>query len=173
MFQLDVLRAVAVLLVIEAHFPHFTDSIPQPLGFIGMMLRRNGSVGVPLFFVLSRYLISWLLFREYMKYRRINYPRFFVRRGPKIYPAFYVLIAATVAMSFWNGNGIEAKSLLSEALCIQNYGWPMWPHTWALAIEEHCYLMLPLLLIFLARRGNYGENPFERLPVIFTCIALT
>src|SRR5437867_325406 len=136
MLQLDVLRAIAVLLVIGAHFPHFPETLPQPIVFVGTMFRRNGWIGVPLFFVLSGFLISGLLFREYMKYRHIDYPRFFVRRGLKIYPAFYVLIAVSVAIALWNGKGVEGKPLLSEVVFIQNYCWPsMWPHTWSLAIE--------------------------------------
>ena len=50
---------------------------------------RVGWTGVDLFFVLSGFLISGLLFSEYKKRHAIDFKRFFIRRGLKIYPAFY------------------------------------------------------------------------------------
>ena len=60
------------------------------------MVVRTGWVGVDLFFVLSGFLISGLLFQEYARHRRIDLRRFFLRRGLKIYPAFYVMLFVTL-----------------------------------------------------------------------------
>jgi peptidoglycan/LPS O-acetylase OafA/YrhL len=51
---------------------------------------HHGWIGVDLFFVLSGFLISGLLFNEYKARSSISFKRFFIRRGLKIYPAFYL-----------------------------------------------------------------------------------
>ncbi len=58
-----------------------------------------GWIGVDLFFVLSGFLVSGLLFQEYQATRRIQPGRFLLRRGLKIYPQFYFFIAATLAIA--------------------------------------------------------------------------
>jgi peptidoglycan/LPS O-acetylase OafA/YrhL len=52
------------------------------------------------FFVLSGFLISGLLFAEYKKSASINFKRFLIRRGLKIYPSFYLLVAMVMGYSF-------------------------------------------------------------------------
>jgi peptidoglycan/LPS O-acetylase OafA/YrhL len=98
--QLDILRAIAVLLVLGRH------------EHANALWRRCGWVGVDLFFVLSGFLISGLLFSEYKKRGRLDLPRFYIRRGLKIYPSFYVLILATflVSMHFGRMNGFRKSS---------------------------------------------------------------
>src|ERR1700683_1541313 len=86
--RLDVLRCVAVLLVMFRH----SD--------VSDFLRRVGWIGVDLFFVLSGFLISGLLFSEYKKRHAISLKRFFIRRGLKIYPAFYVFLLLTGVMGY-------------------------------------------------------------------------
>src|SRR5580692_5435255 len=81
--RLDVLRCVAVVTVLLHH------------GYISRFFTRLGWVGVDLFFVLSGFLISGLLFSEYKKRQSISFRRFFIRRGLKIYPAFYAFLLLT------------------------------------------------------------------------------
>jgi len=63
-------------------------------------LTLGGQVGVDLFFVLSGFLISGLLFGEYKQRQAINFWRFFVRRSLKIRPSYYVLVLITTAYHF-------------------------------------------------------------------------
>lgn len=87
---IDVLRAFAVLLVFCRH----TEGT--------LLLSRFGWAGVDLFFVLRGYLVSGLLFREYQQTQTIRAGRFLVRRGFKIYPQFYLFLAAGCAAKlFW------------------------------------------------------------------------
>ena len=83
--RLDILRCVAILMVIA----HHSNSFP--------ILTKVGWVGVDLFFVLSGFLISGLLYSEFKKRQTISVGRFFIRRGLKIYPAFYILLLLTLA----------------------------------------------------------------------------
>ena len=172
--SLDVLRAVAVLLVLGRHVA------PTPIDQ-GLVLHRvtglwnqGGWVGVDLFFVLSGFLISGLLFREWRNFGEISPSRFYIRRGLKIYPAFFVFLAATgVAMSFL-GERPSVRQILGEVLFLQNYVGRVWLHTWSLAVEEHFYLILPLLLLLLSKRnGNDGcIDPFRPLPMLVAILAV-
>src|SRR5277367_5590669 len=160
--RLDVLRCVAILLVIGHHaqtFPVWT---------------RTGWVGVDLFFVLSGFLISGLLYSEYKKRQNISVGRFFIRRGLKIYPAFYFFLLATLAAQLLLFKGsVPLRPYLYEMLFIQNYHFGIWLHTWSLAVEEHFYIALALLLVVFARLSPARANPFRAIPWIFVFVAFT
>jgi peptidoglycan/LPS O-acetylase OafA/YrhL len=147
---IDALRGVAVLLVLCRHYSPM-------MGF--------GWCGVDLFFVISGFLISGLLFTDYKKTGAVHVKRFWIRRGFKIYPSFYALILATVAMFLIRAHTVPS-AILGDIFFVQNYAPKVWDHGWSLAIEEHFYLALPLLLILLAWIGKGKGNPFRAIPVI-------
>jgi peptidoglycan/LPS O-acetylase OafA/YrhL len=154
--RLDILRFVAVALVLSWH-----TQFPS-------LIWSRGWTGVDLFFVLSGFLISGLLYTEYKSTSSINFKRFFVRRGLKIYPAFYVLIAVTgIACAIgWTGIPSGARNYLREVVFLQNYGPGLWDHTWSLAVEEHFYIGLALLLMLMVKLSPRVANPFRKIPVI-------
>src|SRR5271168_36950 len=88
--QLDVLRGVAILLVLGRHLDSVPTDAPGAIQSAFDLWMRAGWIGVDLFFVLSGFLVSGLLFREYARYGDVRAGRFLLRRGLKIYPAFYV-----------------------------------------------------------------------------------
>jgi peptidoglycan/LPS O-acetylase OafA/YrhL len=147
---LDVLRAVAVILVFSAH-----SGILPILSHIGWM-------GVDLFFVLSGFLVSGLLFREYRESQQVRAGRFLARRGFKIYPQFYALTAVTITVAAWRGIPVSWRVIAADVTFLQSYLPGFWGHTWSLAVEEHFYLLLAVVIGLLAKRG--GENPFRALP---------
>ncbi|SPF42732.1 putative acyltransferase [Candidatus Sulfopaludibacter sp. SbA4] len=148
--QLDALRAVAVLLVLGCHVTW------HPLWV------RCGWTGVDLFFVLSGFLIAGLLFREYKSHNRIHLCRFIERRALKIYPAYYVLLIATVAYELLRGGRLLWSTIWPDLLFVQNYRIGMWPHLWSLGTEEQFYLLLPFALVLLTLRKQAA--PFECIP---------
>lgn len=168
--ELDVLRTVAVLLVVGHHWAQF---VARDTSFITRLMWKMGWVGVDLFFVLSGFLVSGLLFREYSKYGKVNVVRFFVRRGFRIYPSFYVMIAIMFAVQHWHDDHIGAfwKPLLAEITFVQNYFRGLWNHTWSLAIEEHFYLLLGLSFAFFTRK-KLVKGGIRRavLPVALVCL---
>lgn len=170
---LDVLRALAVALVIVRHQP--LPTYFPALGFKYLYpLQRGGWTGVDLFFVLSGFLISGLLFREHRRYGSIHLGRFFVRRGLKIYPAFYLFLAATLPLQLhWNIHTADVmRGFWHETLFIQNYTNGLWEHTWTLAVEEHFYIALPVFLLILTLIFRKRENPFRVVPIVFGILAL-
>ena len=121
-----------------------------------------------LFFVLSGFLISGILFRQYQRTGQIRLGEFLVRRGFKIYPQFWAMIAVSV----WFGKHSDAipeitwSNVLVELLFVQNYFKGIWSHTWSLGVEEHCYLALAVLLAGWARWGGKSAQPFRGLTTV-------
>jgi peptidoglycan/LPS O-acetylase OafA/YrhL len=163
---LDVLRCLAILLILGFHLPYY-----RVWGYVGW-------VGVDLFFVLSGFLISSLLFREFQATGKIAFRRFVLRRGFKIWPSFYILLAVT-SLLLAGQHPFPLGGVLANALFLQNYFFEHSPwhvglmgHAWSLAVEEHFYLVLPLLLIGLARSKRSSPDPFSAIPYLFLAIGL-
>ncbi len=170
---IDVLRAVAVILVMIRHlapYPGGGSLVPNTVRVVTNIVSRGGWIGVDLFFVLSGFLVSGLLFREYQKSGAIHGARFLIRRAFKIYPAFWVLIALTPALPWLLNYPITARRLLAELLFVQNYTNGVWGHTWSLAVEEHFYLLLVLACTLMVHEG--GHNPFRIIPRAFPFFAV-
>jgi peptidoglycan/LPS O-acetylase OafA/YrhL len=154
---LDVLRGIAILMVLFCHY----FLVVEPQAAWGNTLGR----GVDLFFVLSGFLISGLLFKEFKSSGYIDLKRFWIRRGFKIYPAFYLFTFTTIA--FWMAVFHKfPKPIIADLLFVQSYKPNIWIYTWSLAVEEHFYIILPLLLFLLLRIGKGKSNPFRIVPFI-------
>ena len=159
--RLDILRCIAVLSVMILH------------GNIWPFFGNIGWLGVDLFFVLSGFLISGLLFSEYKTRNSISFKRFFIRRGLKIYPAFYLFLFITFMLSRMAFHTLSsATHYLHEVFFVQNYWQGVWDHTWTLAIEEHFYVFLPVLLLLLVRFSSNRQDPFRALPWTFVVVAV-
>ncbi|MBW4495048.1 MAG: acyltransferase [Oscillatoria princeps RMCB-10] len=159
--QLDALRAVAILLVMGRH------------KFVSDLWYRIGWTGVDLFFVLSGFLVSSLLFQEYKKSGKIDLKNFWIRRGVRIYPPFYTLIAVTLIYKALNGQEFTLSSVASEILFFQNYVTPIWNHTWYLAVDQHFYaILLPISLTLMVNFATNKSEPFKPVVKIFIVIAI-
>lgn len=144
--SLDVLRGIAVLLVLFRHLP----SRDASTAFV--ILQRIGWVGVDLFFVLSGFLISGLLFSEFDKTGELNVKRFWLRRGFKIWPSYFFTYGGAMLLTILATGDLSLfVSRAPNYVFIQNYmPEPVrWTHSWSIAIEEHFYLALPIVLLLL------------------------
>jgi peptidoglycan/LPS O-acetylase OafA/YrhL len=150
--SLDFLRGTAVILVLFRHH------------WIGVdWLQEIGWIGVDLFFVLSGFLVSGLLFKEYQRAGEIRPLRFLIRRGFKIYPMFYLSLAVTYAVlpftQFPNFENLNPRgktlAMIAEPLFLQNYFGAIWAHHWSLAVEEHFYIGLALLFPLLVKHIRF------------------
>jgi len=181
------MRFVAVILVLYVHANMFPSTRKFFLAGCGPgydalhTLRQGAWVGVDLFFVLSGFLISGLIFKELAQTGTISVSRFLIRRGFKIYPSFWLMILATVIGFWWTGATVPLKTLLTELCFLQNYvvGPPptyigsFWGITWSLAVEEHFYFMLAGLFFLLKKRAGPGRMVnIHVLPKIFLYVAL-
>jgi peptidoglycan/LPS O-acetylase OafA/YrhL len=141
---LDGLRAVAVFLVIFYHF--------------GFMYVPGGD-GVMMFFVLSGFLITWLLLQEETRTGEVSLSGFYRRRFLRIFPAFDVYWLLVIILLLITHKHIPWGNAFSALFYVSDYynashGDPnsAFSHTWSLAIEEQFYLLWPL--IFYRLRHN-------------------
>lgn len=139
--ELDGLRAIAVIAVVLFH----ADSSGPFSG---------GFVGVDLFFVLSGFLITSILAGEWRKSGSIDLWAFYRRRFLRLMPPLLLLLAVYLVVSplLWPRHDYGTEALF-VALYLADYsyiftGLPFHlAHTWSLAVEEHYYLIWPLLLV--------------------------
>lgn len=137
---LDAIRGIAILLVLFRH------------GDYVCFLNKIGWIGVDLFFVLSGFLVSNLVFREFKEKGEINIKRFLIRRSLKIMPSFYFFTLIFIGLStFFLNEPFDRNLITHELLYIQNYFSGINGHTWSLAVEEQFYLGFAGL-VFLAYR---------------------
>ena len=168
-WALDLLRLVAVLLVIW-HHQLGEEAVTGGLG-LWQVTTRGGWVGVDLFFVLSGFLVGGLLFQERARFGGIDWKRFLIRRGLKIYPAFYVLLAVMLVPE-WQSGAPRIQKIFGELFFLQNYLGGLRDHTWSLAVEEHFYLLLTALVVWLSRRKAGQADPFTAIPRIVLGVAV-
>jgi peptidoglycan/LPS O-acetylase OafA/YrhL len=153
---LDTLRAIAALVVVFGHIELLKNgkSIPN-LVENDFILFPSGHIAVILFFVLSGFLITYLLVKEKEKTGRISFRKFYMRRILRIWPLYYTIIL----LSYWLINSEYGfKTIL---LCLSIFpniahalgsGWPSSPQIWSIGVEEQFYLFWPLVLFVLPER---------------------
>ena len=142
--SLDGLRAIAVLLVLWCHVPLTLAGYPSSLAEARWWI-EPGSLGVDLFFALSGFLITRILLAEQDAAQPVRW--FLLRRMLRIFPIYYLLLAI---MAFWR----PAAELAWCALYLGNFADVLAPtpgpkplgHTWSLCVEEHFYLIWPLII---------------------------
>lgn len=104
-----------------------------------------GSYGVDLFFVLSGWLIGGLYWRERMEFGNVQVFRFWSRRWLRTLPPYFIiLLIAYLSVYFYRDEKFDLRYLFF----LQNYReqMPFFLVSWSLAVEEHFYLALPLIL---------------------------
>ncbi|OHV78235.1 acyltransferase [Ensifer sp. LCM 4579] len=145
--QLDGIRAVAVLMVVYAHFYAEDGS-------------HWGHIGVRLFFVLSGFLITRLLLeaRDDQRFQPATALKsFYARRALRIFPPYFAVLGAV----WLAGLETSGKVLGWHALYLSNFwyahqdAWTPWVlcHTWSLSIEEQFYIVWPLVVLMAPRRS--------------------
>jgi len=142
--SLDGIRAISAFAVVFYHFGF--DWVP-------------GATGVTAFFVLSGFLITWLLLAESDRTGTVSFTGFYRRRALRIFPAFYLYLLANVAINLVRDHAMGWPLTISSAAYLSNYYLALTPghgdhflgHTWSLAIEEQFYLLWPLAFWLLRR----------------------
>jgi peptidoglycan/LPS O-acetylase OafA/YrhL len=177
---LDVLRFIATSMVVFSHANGFGDAgaffykAPGLCGTILSLVPAGGGVAVVIFFVLSGFLVSGLLFSEAKKTGTVSAGRFLIRRAFKIYPAFWVMLGFTIVFfPMLLGAHISLAGLFAELFYYQNYKYALCLQTWTLAVEEHFYFLLAGLFWILKRRAGPGRKMnFDGIPDLFLFVAV-
>ena len=140
---LDLLRALAIVWVTLFH-----SYLVGGLGPVGDAFARHGWVGVDLFFVLSGFLIGQQVLTSLQRDGRLHFGAFYLRRALRILPAYWVVLALYLA---WPGfrEREQMAPWWHYALFVYNLryvpGQDVFAQVWSLCVEEHFYLVFPLL----------------------------
>jgi peptidoglycan/LPS O-acetylase OafA/YrhL len=142
--SLDGLRAAAILLVLFAH----ANVSGRYKELLGTLRWRAGFLGVQIFFVLSGFLITTLMLREARRTGRVGVGAFYLRRSLRILPAYLAFLAALLVLGACGGARLAGRDWLALATYTVNFVPDVAGqvhHVWSLCVEEHFYLLWPLL----------------------------
>jgi peptidoglycan/LPS O-acetylase OafA/YrhL len=159
---LDVLRSLAILLVISTHFEGDFAAHTRPLAIGAFPLFYFGWTGVDLFFVLSGYLIGRQLWRELVRRNTIDVPSFLLRRGLRIWPFYFAFIAWSY---LWTTK--SSSAFLPDVFFVSNYQHGAIAGGWSLSTEEQFYVFLPLLLLSVIAVIGAGRQVFVVAGLLF------
>ncbi len=189
-FRPDVegVRAIAILLVVAYH--------------AGIRPFSGGYVGVDVFFVLSGYLITWLLVAEAQERGTIHLGRFYARRARRLLPALAVVLLFTIVAGAMIYAPMEHGEIANTSIATAAYASNLYfahhaadyfgsalrtnplLHTWSLSVEEQFYLVWPMFVMFAfgVLRWQRGAPSRRRLlvwmallaaPSLVLCVILT
>jgi peptidoglycan/LPS O-acetylase OafA/YrhL len=164
--SLDGIRAVSILIVMLSHFVA-SDLFP-------------GGFGVLIFFVVSGFLITRLLFAELKSRRAVSLPNFYLRRFFRLYPVIVAYTLAVLVLFAATRKRIDWWEPLSALFYFANYFYAhamavgsarhLMPFSifWSLSIEEHFYILFPVLFVVL--KGRPGRMAVAMTAIIAACI---
>lgn len=153
--EIDGLRAIAVMSVLFYHAKFYVA---------GHHVFSGGFIGVDIFFVISGYLISFILLRE-MNDQKFSIIKFYERRARRILPALFAVAAVTSAMAYYilmpsafkeYGGSLAAAFLFvaniffwqQDSYTAEASDFKPFLHTWSLGVEEQFYIFFPFMLFF-------------------------
>ncbi|WP_027907102.1 acyltransferase family protein [Pseudomonas taiwanensis] len=144
---LDGLRAISVLLVIMSHAEAW-----QALGITSTAVRSalSAQTGVNVFFVLSGFLITFLLIKEKDATGKVDIIAFIKRRALRIFPLYYLAIFFLMYIDYTSRANIPNCSFAYALTYTVNFypkecAYSAMSHFWSLSVEEHFYLFWPLI----------------------------
>lgn len=161
--NLDGIRFIAALMVIVNHVEQISLAYDLPNCFDNEFIKKTGRLGVCLFFVLSGFLITFLLFREEKVTRTVSLKWFYIRRILRIWPLYFLIILLGLfvyrfipALKFplhdytiYNGNMLSILLLfiffMPNIVLIKFGAIPYVAQTWSIGTEEQFYLFWPVL----------------------------
>lgn len=174
--SLDGLRSVACILVIIAHsFSVYRDNNINSQDYLSVITRTIldlGGEGVSIFFVLSGFLITFLLIKEYKNNNQINFFHFYMRRTLRIWPLFYAVVIYALFIypfiaSILGLNHEQNGSVLMNLIFLNNFDLIQLVEngqegfnqhlqiTWSVAIEEQFYLLWPIIFLIIVKTKRY------------------
>lgn len=184
--NLDVLRFLAAFMIVIMHGYNAVigwQGLPRPIqkypgerfpntenmNDLGLWIRaivNNLDFGVEFFFLISGFLITYLIITEINKTGKLHIPRFYFRRALRIWPLYFLVLAVIPYLATITED--TEPNYWWNILFVNNYHSilqrdfePMIAHYWSISIEEHFYLFWPLLLAFI---------PFKKMPQLFVTI---
>ncbi|WP_340202065.1 acyltransferase family protein [Ascidiimonas sp. W6] len=143
---LDGLRGYAALMIVLAHMPRLSNTEIGLAIFHMIDGLKLSYLGVDIFFILSGFLITRIIIKE-KKEQRFSLKSFYIKRALRIFPIYYLAIIICGFLFSWKGMEYLAVYGSNYYFSFHDILHPL-EHTWSLAVEEHYYLLWPLLIYF-------------------------
>jgi len=169
--HLDVVRFLAAFMIVilhtyEAwngwfgHLPVLSGDKAKEFSTIGVYIdrfARNLGIGVDIFFVISGFLITYILLEEKKRFGKISIFKFMVRRSLRIWPLYFFIIALAPVLVDWVGknppNYLYNLLFLNNFNGIQTQSWTYpFGHFWSICVEEHFYIVWPFIIALIPKR---------------------
>jgi len=162
---LDGLRTIAILLVVNLHFSAGFAELHGNNFYSTLPFVINGWCGVDLFFVLSGWLVGGLYWRERLSFGNVQIVGFWIRRWMRTLPPYFAaLLVSWLGVLFLRRQSFD----FGYVFFVQNYYThiPFFLVSWSLCVEEHFYLLTPLLLLAWQRTKKINSAWFIAALVI-------
>lgn len=144
------LRALSIFIVLTHHsiLQYRLNNIKwlDPV----IQLLNDGQLGVNIFFVISGFLITSLMLQEEAKTKTVSLKNFYLRRTLRIFPAYYFLLFVYFILQIIGYIHITNQAWFTSLTYTKYFNWRAdWytRHAWSLSIEEHFYLLWPLVFL--------------------------
>ncbi|MBO9712296.1 acyltransferase [Sphingomonas sp.] len=179
---LDGWRALSIVFVLLLHIQPADGFDPE----VGRVLRwlPDGGFGVEIFFVISGFLITYLLLLEWNRAGSISIGGFYLRRALRILPAYCAFLVAVTGLCLFTAFGLTGWQVAALLTYTANFD-PTMPwtvgHIWSLSVEEQFYLLWPASFLLLLSRPSLSRPSLSGslsspmlaclLPILFAPIA--
>ena len=171
-FGLDVIRTIAILLVLISHSTLLL--FPEKNNVYLTAIRFFGTIGVDLFFVLSGYLIGGLLLKQISKGRTTfkDFTYFWIRRWFRTLPNYFLILILNILL-YYALYSIVISDIGYFIVFLQNFANPhpdFFTEAWSLSIEEYAYIIGPLILYVLL--FLWKKSPKDKLYLVMVFIII-
>lgn len=169
--HLDVVRFIAAFMIVVLHtyeawcgwygqigiLSGGTYKNLTPNGIFIDNFIKNLGVGVDIFFLLSGFLITYILLEEKKRYKKISIGKFMIRRALRIWPLYFLIVGVTPFLVIWLDtpppNYLANSFFLGNFDIISSRTWAYpFSHFWSICIEEHFYLFWPFIIAFVPKK---------------------
>lgn len=155
-------RAVSIMMVLIGHFT-LTPAFPPQYRYL-IARCADGNLAVRFFFVISGFLITYLMVREEQKNRRVNLKTFYIRRSLRILPCYFAYLIVLALFQVFGHSPLDKTDWIQLFTFTRNFNQiesiDLCPHFWSLSIEEQFYFIYPSLFIAMGALGLRARIAF-------------